>query len=210
MTEYQHLANFKSPEGYWHSRDIFRPVISDIYAKYKIQRMLEIGFNIGYSSSMWLEFDPDQKSKITSVDIGTHGDTVKAADAVKELHKNRFEFILSDSKKVWNKLEGKMFDLAFIDGDHSAPGVYSDIQLCLKLGVPLLLFDDYWTENDPNPIRSVCEDFQDNKKKISLIKVYNLEGVRSKVALYKNDTIHTEKRTLTNQLSLLSPKSNGN
>lgn len=206
MPEYQHLANFKTREGYWHSRDIFRPLINDIYAKYKPETMLEIGFNIGYSASMWLEFDPDQKLKLTSVDIGIHADTQAAAAAVKGLHGDRFKFILSDSKKVGPALEGSIFDLAFIDGDHTGPGVYNDIQLVFKLGVPLLLFDDYWTENDPNPIRSVCEDFQ-KRGKLSLIQVYELEGLRSKVALYRNDTINTQQNTLKRQLSLLSPTS---
>jgi hypothetical protein len=206
MTQYQHLANFSSKEGYWHDRSIFRDTISDIYAKYKPQTMLEIGFNIGYSASMWLEFDPDQKLKLTSVDIGIHPDTQAAAAAVKELHGDRFEFILSDSKKIGNKLDGRLFDIIFIDGDHSAPGVYNDIQLGLKLGVPLMLFDDYHIDKPVNPIKGVCDDFEE-KGKLSLIEVYHPEGIPSKVALYRNDTIHTEKNTLSRQISLLSPKS---
>ena len=79
-------------------------------------------------TSMWLEFDPDKKSTLTSVDIGIHADTVKAAEAVKNLHGNRFSFILCDSKKVRKQLEGQLFDLAVIDGDHSDPGVASDIR----------------------------------------------------------------------------------
>tara|TARA_Y100001937_G_scaffold42166_1_gene59780 strand:+ start:7211 stop:7687 length:477 start_codon:yes stop_codon:yes gene_type:complete len=155
---------------------------------------------------MWLEFDVDKKSTLTSVDIGIHKDTVKAAEAVKNLHGDRFEFILCDSKKVKNQLKDRLFDLAFIDGDHSAVGVHSDIQLCMILQIPLLLFDDYWSQGDTNPIRGVCEQFVKSKK-LSLVKVYDLDVEQPKIALYKNDTIHTEKNTLSRQLSLLSPKS---
>lgn len=204
--QYQHLANFNTSEGHWHDRNVFRPTIQDIYNNHKVQSILEIGFNIGYSASMWLEFDADKKSTLTSVDIGIHRDTVKAAEAVKNLHGDRFEFILCDSKKVKNQLKGRVFDLAFIDGDHSAVGVHSDIQLCMILQVPLLLFDDYWTQGDTNPIRDVCEQFVKDKK-LSLVKVYDLDVEQPKIALYKNDTIHTEKNTLSRQLSLLSPKS---
>ena len=204
--QYQHLANFNSVEGYWHDRNVFRPTIQDIYNKHDIKSILEIGFNIGYSASMWLEFDVDKKSTLTSVDIGIHKDTVKAAEAVKNLHGDRFEFILCDSKKVKNQLKGRLFDLAFIDGDHSAVGVHSDIQLCMILQVPLLLFDDYWTQGDTNPIRGVVEQFVETKK-LSLVKVYDLDAEQPKIALYKNDTIHTEKNTLSRQISLLSPKS---
>ena len=70
----------------------------------KIKEILEVGFNIGYSSSMWLEFDPDKKSCITSIDIGIHKDTLPASKAVKDLHGERFSFILCDSKKVLKQL----------------------------------------------------------------------------------------------------------
>ena len=74
--QYQHLANFNTSEGHWHDRNVFRPTIQDIYNKHNVQSILEIGFNIGYSASMWLEFDADKKSTVTSVDIGIHRDTV--------------------------------------------------------------------------------------------------------------------------------------
>lgn len=195
MIEYQHLANFSSKEGYWHKRDIFGPVVKDILARIKPKTMLEIGFNIGYSASMWLEFDPSQKLKLTSVDIGIHKDTVKAAEAVKNLHSDRFEFILSDSKKVKPQLEGKLFDVAFVDGDHSASGVSNDIQMCLDLKIPYLIMDD-WHEviedRHVNEINKTCE--ETFKNKISLVKVYDLEGINPptcKVALYRNDSTNS-------------------
>ena len=85
MTQYPHLADFKTVEGHWHDRNVFRPIIQEIYVQHNIQSILEIGFNIGHSASMWLEFDADKKSTLTSVDIGIHKDTEKAAAAVKKL-----------------------------------------------------------------------------------------------------------------------------
>ena len=206
MTQYPHLADFTTNEGHWHDRNVFRPTIQDLYNKYKVKSILEIGFNIGYSASMFLEFDPDKKSTVTSVDIGIHAATVPAAKAVKNLHGDRFSFILCDSKKVRKQLEGQLFDLAFIDGDHSDIGVASDIRLCIDLQIPLLLFDDYWTYSDTNGIRKVCTQFV-HSKKMSLLKVYDLDTEQPKIALYRNDTIHTQKNTLARQLSSLSPKS---
>ena len=66
MTQYPHLAKFTTTEGHWHDRNVFRPTIQDLYNKYNVKSILEIGFNIGYSASMFLEFDPDKKSTITS------------------------------------------------------------------------------------------------------------------------------------------------
>ena len=209
MTQYPHLATFKTVEGHWQDRNVFRPIIQDIYSQYNIKSILEIGFNIGYSASMWLEFDPDKKSKVTSVDIGIHADTIKASEAVKNLHGDRFSFILCNSKKVKQQLKGQLFDMAFIDGDHSAPGVASDIRLCLDLEIPLLLFDDYWTYSDTNAIKKVCDQFVEMKK-LSLIKVYDLDIEQPKVALYRNDTIHTQKNTLARQISILFGKRSEN
>ncbi len=205
MTQYPHLDKFHTTEGHWHDRNVFRPIIQDIYAQHNIQSILEIGFNIGYSASMWLEFDVDKTSNLTSVDIGIHENTVPAAAAVKNLHKDRFSFILSDSKKVKDKLKGQLFDLAFIDGDHSKTGVASDIRLCIDLKIPLLLFDDYWTYGETNGIREVCEQFVEMKK-LTLVKVYDLDKEQPKVALYRNDTIHTQKNTLARQISTLFRK----
>jgi hypothetical protein len=205
MTQYPHLANFNTSEGHWLDRNLYRPIVQELYANYKIKEILEVGFNIGYSSSMWLEFDPDKKSCITSIDIGIHKDTLPASKAVKDLHGERFSFILCDSKKVLKQLKNKLFDLAFIDGDHTEPGIYNDVHLCLELGVPLLLFDDYYIDNDVHPVKKICE--QNFKNKLSLIKVFHLEGHASKIALYSNDTIHTSKNYLARQISFLSPKS---
>jgi hypothetical protein len=209
MAEYPHLAEFKSKEGYWDKRETFRPIINDVYANHQPRKMLEIGFNIGYSASMWLEFDPDNKLHLTSVDIGKHSDTQPAARAVKNLHGDRFEFILSDSKIVYPQLKGQYFDLAFIDGDHSDIGVFNDIELCLKLKIPFLVFDDYHTINDQNPIRNMCEQYQ-RQNKLSLLKVYDLDIEQPKVAIYRNDSINSKENLLKRQISLLSPRSRKN
>ena len=124
---------------------------------------------------------------------------------LKNLHKERFSFILSDSKKVKKQLQGQLFDLAFIDGDHTEVGVDSDIRLCIDLQIPLLLFDDYWSYSNTNSIRKVCEQYQ-NANKISKIKVYDLDLEQPKVALYRNDTILTQKNTLARQIQLLLGK----
>ena len=111
------------------------------------------------------------------------------------MHGDRFEFILCDSRKVKPQLQGRIFDVAFVDGDHSADGVKNDIQLCLDLGIPYIILDD-WHEvianKHVNPIRSTCEEVF--KDKLSRVKIYDLKGIvpeTTKVALYKNDTIHT-------------------
>ena len=55
--------------------------------------------------------------------------------------------------------------------------------------------------NKPNQL---IEAFKD---KLTRLKVYDLEGHPSKVALYRNDTVNTQENFFKRQISLISPGS---
>lgn len=185
MSILTYLEPFKSTEGYWHKEDIFKEAIQDILSISKPKYMLEIGFNIGYSATMWLHHSTIFNTQLTSVDIGWHNDTIKASIAVQERYPERFEFILSDSRKV--DLPNNKYDLVFIDGDHGKDGVLSDINLAVNLNIPYLVFDDWHIDDNYssqiNGVKITCDQHTD----ISLIKVYDIPSIPSKVALYKNE-----------------------
>ena len=42
---YDFLKDFESPEGHWDDFDILKPIVIHLYNKYKIESILEIGFN---------------------------------------------------------------------------------------------------------------------------------------------------------------------
>ena len=93
--------------------DILKPIVIHLYNKYGIETILEIGFNIGHSATLFLDYCPDKKSKVTSVDLGIHKDTIKASEAVKGHFGDRFRFHLLNSKYMENTLKHDTFDLAF-------------------------------------------------------------------------------------------------
>ena len=208
---YDFLKDFKSPEGHWDDFDILKPIVIHLYNKYKIESILEIGFNIGHSATLFLDYCPDNKSRVTSVDIGIHKDTIKASEAVRGHFGNRFRFHLLNSKYIENKLKHDSFDLAFIDGDHTETGVFKDIQSCVNMKIPYLLFDDWhiYDEKDKqtNGVKITCDMFE-KAGKISKVEIFNLKYDTDKLALYKNDTIYSAKNLLTRQLQLLSPERN--
>ena len=125
-----------SKEGYWgcqgNGADPFKPVVEEIYKLHEINSMLEIGFNIGCSATMWLEWHPTKSNKLVSIDICNHKDTLAAVETVKARYGDRFEFIKTSSLEARDLLEGYKFDAAFIDGDHSAYAVRSDTLLALS------------------------------------------------------------------------------
>jgi len=125
-----------------HSVDAFRKISSIV----KPKSILEIGFNMGWSASLWLHFT---EAKLTSVDISDKDETLFAASVLKEKHPDRFEFILSDSKDVYSKLKDKNFDMIFIDGDHTFDGVKTDMQLAKDLNIKNVVMDDWLPQYGP-------------------------------------------------------------
>jgi predicted O-methyltransferase YrrM len=103
--------------------------------------ILEIGFNVGYSASMWLNFTD---AVVYSIDISNHDNTLRAFELIKEKHGDRFHFFNIDSAQAGPLLEGKFFDFAFIDGDHSATGIARDLDMVRSLGILRIAMDDYW------------------------------------------------------------------
>lgn len=102
--------------------------------------MLEIGFNLGYSASIWLHLLPEVY--LTSVDISDKAETLAGAEAVRKKYPDRFQFICADSGSLAATLPKNYFGLAFIDGDHTEAGIVRDIQMCLDIGIKTMLFDD--------------------------------------------------------------------
>lgn len=180
-----HLSKFTSSEGYWHDVNMFESTIKQILTTTNAKNMLEIGFNIGYSASMWLNANNNQLDSLVSVDIGMHKDTLEASEAVKNKYKDRFTFILSDSTKAKDVLVDYKFDIAFIDGAHDYNGVIADIEMCVELGIPYLIFDDYHVEDNRyscvNGVKTACY----NVDSIKPMTIYFPPDLASQVAIYK-------------------------
>lgn len=103
--------------------------------------ILEIGFCLGHSSAMWLEIGA---SHVTSIDNSMRDQTVEGVRLMREKYKHRFDFISGSTDFLTPPIEAK-FDLAFIDGGHGVEDVDRDTKFCLDLGIPFLLFDDWFT-----------------------------------------------------------------
>lgn len=115
----------------------------------KPKRILEIGFNVGISSSVWLNLCD---ASIVSVDISDRKETLVAADMLDARYPGRFKFICSDSAAALHPIvnhTAEKFDLIFIDGGHLEHHVMADIDLAKRLGIPYLAFDDYLPQFGP-------------------------------------------------------------
>ena len=108
--------------------------------------ILEIGFDRGHSSAMWLGLSD---ASVVSIDISDDSELHEAVAVLQRRYPGRLTFIRSDSKVVHNKLLGFCFDFAFIDGDHTEEGALADMRLAKWLHIPWVALDDWLPEFGP-------------------------------------------------------------
>jgi hypothetical protein len=146
--------------------------------------MLEFGFNTGWSSALFLTMFPD--IKITSIEIMT---IIKAQTGVEILEKkfpNRHHVVWGDSQIISKeviegnrKLPTENYDLAFIDGGHSAPVIGKDIELSLHAGIKNFVFDDAQLSDINLPMLAKSKNLKLVTEKIYTATKWKYSGYRS-------------------------------
>lgn len=170
---YEHLKNFKSTEGYWSTTDCI-DVAQDILSITNAKTMLEIGFNIGYSASTWLEKGIDH---LVVLDIGYHSDTLPAIKATANHYANKkVEWWIGDSTSADAKeLDVPKVDISFIDGEHSYRAALSDSLLSISYGADWLVYDDV-IESHSNGIDQAIDELRLSGK-IEVVKRYFMSWI---------------------------------
>jgi len=113
------------------------------------KHLFEIGFNAGHSALLALEC---ATAKVTSLDAGLRPYTLPAADFLRGEHPGRFNFLMQDSRRLFELREtldfGKV-DLYRIEGGHEPSIFANDIAAVLHLGCPgaWILVDDVYFES---------------------------------------------------------------
>ena len=117
-----------SVEGHW---SISHKQIVEVIKQLNIKSMLEIGFNTGYSATMFLEIlDLD---KFYSIDIGIHNHVSPLYKLFKDNYKDRFEYLIENSLNIRNTyLNNIKYDLIFIDGSHKYELALNDLLFCIE------------------------------------------------------------------------------
>lgn len=132
----------------------------------KIANVIEIGSWEGRSSLFFLNYLPE--AKIVCVDPFT-GNAIHRNDPAMAKHladlenifdanvakfEDRVEKVVSRSADALPRLaiEGRRFELAYVDGCHVATDLFTDAALLWPMIVPggIVIFDDYGLEIDPN------------------------------------------------------------
>jgi len=143
LDDYLKKNNAKISEG--NSHQIVRQInlLSYLAKKKDIKNILEIGFNAGHSSEIFLLANPD--CNVVSFDIGVHDYVSIGKKYIDLTFPNRHTLIIGNSLETIPKYyPGFKFDIIFIDGGHSYKTAFNDIINCKRFAHEntILVIDD--------------------------------------------------------------------
>ena len=116
--------------------------ISNLVLNKSIKKVMEIGFNSGFSTLLMLISNPN--INITCFDLGEHKYTIPCYEKLKETFGDRINITIGDSTKTLQNINDN-YDLIHIDGGHSTEVADSDIINSYRLSKKgtILIMDDY-------------------------------------------------------------------
>jgi predicted O-methyltransferase YrrM len=132
-----------------------------------VRTVLEIGFNAGHSSYVFLEARPDVQ--VVSFDLGEHGYVSAAKEFIDKKFPGRHQLVVGDSTVTVPQFQltypDAVFDLAFVDGGHDYEVAIADLRNCQRLVAPggLVVMDDLleWRSWGIGPTRAWAEAAQE-------------------------------------------------
>jgi hypothetical protein len=116
--------------------------ISNLVLNKSIKKVMEIGFNSGFSTLLMLISNPS--IQVSCFDLGEHKYTIPCYEKLKETFGDRINITIGDSTKTLQNINDN-YDLIHIDGGHSTEVADSDIINSYRLSKKgtILIMDDY-------------------------------------------------------------------
>ena len=154
VTEYLKEKGFIDFEGYSAQNNDEVELLKKLLNEKTIRNILEIGFNAGHSSEIFLESVND--IHVTSFDMGIHTYVKVAKKYIDNKYPNRHKIIYGDSRitlpEYIESNRDEKFDLIFIDGGHYDDVPHKDLFNCkfLSHAETIVIMDD--TMNNPEHI----------------------------------------------------------
>ncbi len=155
-----------------HSVRCLREIVDIVKPKH----IFEIGFNMGWSSALWLNLGND--IKLISCDISDKEETLLGAKILAEKFFPRFMYLARNSEAIDSILSEHQYGLIFIDGGHLINDVVADIEFSLKYKIPHIAFDDFLPQF--GQVQDAIATFGDKLEQVN---------VNGNIALYKNTLV---------------------
>lgn len=179
--------------------------ISNLVLNKNIKKVMEIGFNSGFSTLLMLISNPNMY--ISCFDLGEHKYTLPCYKVLKNAFGDRINITIGDSRETLQTVNDN-YDLIHIDGGHSTHVANNDIINSYRLSKhgTILIMDDY---DFPN-LRNIWDNYiiKYNLKNVH-INVYNsphhdIKYV-NKISNITPELFHTEQNPITNYIDSTIP-----
>ena len=147
LTEYYSRLKVKFLEGHCGDSEEQKKRLIKIILENNVKNVLEIGFNAGHSSEIFLS----QDTEVTSFDLGCYEYTKIGKKFLDKKFPGKHQLILGNSLETVPKFTSdKKFDLIFIDGGHQYEIAMSDLLNCKKFShkKTIIVLDDTISKNE--------------------------------------------------------------
>jgi len=142
---YNEKKIFNFDEGFSQQVEEQTSFLKNIVINPSIKYVMEIGFNGGHSSELFLS--SNQNIEVVSFDIGEHSYVKLGKEFIDKTYPNRHQLIIGNSLETvpyYSNNVNKKFDVIFIDGGHIYDVAKGDIINCKKLAhdKSIVIMDD--------------------------------------------------------------------
>jgi predicted O-methyltransferase YrrM len=142
--------------------------------------LMEIGFNGGHSSHVFLKMNPSLS--VTSFDLGIHDYVLTAKQFIDTTYPGRHTLLVGDSTvsvpKYSNHNPNKTFDVIFIDGGHEYETASADLENCRKLATKdtiVIMDDTIYTKGQNTPVGGPAQAWMKQVEKGRIVELNRVE-----------------------------------